>query len=35
MTLNLLIVGQTVFELWIKTVKMLIGLIPQEPLWPT
>ena len=32
MTLNLLIVGQTVFELWIKTVKMLIGLITQEPL---
>ena len=32
MTLNLLIVGQTVFELWIKTVKMLIGSITQEPL---
>ena len=32
MTLNLLIVGQTVLELWIKTVKMLIGSITQEPL---
>ena len=25
-------VGQAVFKLWIKTVKMLFGLITQEPL---
>ena len=27
-----ILVGQAVFKLWIKTVKMLIGSITQEPL---